>query len=280
MGWWEAPPPACPTPGRAGRVTQCRPVSQGAGPCVAAPRPVVRAPSHPPRPPPPTTTIPTARCPRRRHPPTSGCPSDCPRLGRPIVPLLLAQLQKAGADLLLDAGSSQPLGLRPLRAPAVQLQVRGQGQGAHAGLGLQGRQQEVAVLHGGRRTGLGPPGLGRCRCLQPAVFTVSAAAPSPKSPPGRPHPQPPGDSCPPCPELGGRRGHLGQVGGRGRGLLKVEFGQMNWPCLAQVLAWLRLLPAARTGQRGPGPVSAPSLQRPRRLRGMGAAGQGRVGVVG
>lgn len=195
---------ACPTPSRAGWVTQCRPVSQGAGPGAAAPRPLVQAPSPPPTPSPPAATLPTARRPPRWHLPTSGRPSGRPRLGCPVVPLLLAQLQEAGADLLLDAGSSQPLGLRPLRAPAVQLQVRGQRQGAHAGLRLQGRQQEVAVLHGGRRAGPGPPSRGHCCCLQPAVFTVSAAAPSPKSPPCWPHPEPPRDSCPPSPELGGR----------------------------------------------------------------------------
>lgn len=242
---------ACPTP-RAGWVTQCRPVSQGAGPRAAAPRPLVRAPSRPPTPSLPATTLPTARRPPRRHLPTSGHPSDCPRLGCPIVPLLLAQLQEAGADLLLDAGSSQPLSLRPLRAPAVQLQVRGQRQGAHAGLRLQGRQQEVAVLHGGRRAGPGPPSPGRCRCLQPAVFTVSTAEPRPQSPlpAGLTQGLQETAAGPALSLAGGRRGHLGQVGGRGRGLLKVEFGQTNRPCLAQVLAWLPLLPATRTGQQG------------------------------
>lgn len=44
-------------------------------------------------------------------------------LSCPVVPRLLAQLQEAGSDLLLDSGSSQTLSLRPLCAPAVQLQV-------------------------------------------------------------------------------------------------------------------------------------------------------------
>lgn len=113
----------------------------------------------------PGTTPPAARPPRPRRPPrrplpTSGRPGAPVGLGGPVVPGLLAQLQEAGADLLLNAGGSQALGLRTLGAPAVQLQVRGQRQGAHAGLGLQGRQQEVTVLHGGGRA-LGLPGPGR-----------------------------------------------------------------------------------------------------------------------
>lgn len=66
------------------------------------------------------------------------------------MPRLLAQLQEAGSDLLLDSGSSKPISLRPFSTPAIQLQVRGQRQGANTSLRLQGRQQEVTFLHSDR----------------------------------------------------------------------------------------------------------------------------------
>lgn len=53
--------------------------------------------------------------------PTFGSPGRAVGLGRPVLPRLLTQLQEASADLLLDTSCTQPLGLRPFGAPAVQL---------------------------------------------------------------------------------------------------------------------------------------------------------------
>lgn len=163
--------------------------------------------------------------PRPAHrPPPAGLTSSCLgctlRLGRPVVPWLLAQLQQAGTDLLLDAGRPQPLGLGPLSTPAVQLQVGGQRQGAHAGLGLQGRQQEVTVLHGAAlASGSAWPGPRRAAWAAGTVFTVL----SPESPPrGR------AQSRPGQPSSRGA-GTPGQVGGRGRLWVKVEFGGRTGP---------------------------------------------------
>lgn len=116
------------------------------------------------------------------------------------------------ADLLLDAGRPQPLCLAP-GAPAVQLQIRGQRQGAYARLGLQGGEQEVTVLHGGGHWAVGlawapsPPSLS---CLAVSFRAALSLKSLPTASPRLAQ-----RSTPPNPELSEGRGHLGQVGGRG-----------------------------------------------------------------
>lgn len=105
----------------------------------------------------------------------------------------LSPQHHADADLLLDAGAAQTLGLGRLPAPAVQLPVRGQGQRADAGLGLQGRQQEGV---GGGGGGL----LHGCGAAQPARPPCAGER--------RRLPRPQGGSrhAPPPPRLAGREG--------------------------------------------------------------------------
>lgn len=142
--------------------------------------------------------------------------------------------------MLLDSGCSKPIRLWALGTPAIQLQVRGQRQGANTSLRLQGRQQEVTLLHSDRATS------------QP-----TCPGPLPGLVPQGPVPEVSSwlallDRRPPSPELGWGRGHLGQVGGRGLCLLKVEFGRKNWPCSSSSHAWPSLFSYPRTEPPGRG----------------------------